>query len=483
MSRSPYIIDRRRFLTALGLGAGSLWLPSLHRGGARAQSNVPKRIVFFISPHGTVPGRWHMREAGRDNQEYDYALGGLAESQFSDILRPLHRHRNKLLIVDGLDRMTTLAEEHQIFFNGKSGDANRHHLAQAALLTSNWPYQGAATARGGALSVDQEIGNTIGQPGRWNSRVYGFNHQHAYNYVGANQPAPREDNAQAAFNDIMGLAPPPDDSPAEPTRADLLNAARASALDKAHEEFDTVMTILGEEDRQKLEQHKALVRDLELGFSLESPVGLTCNPSFSAQGHVIDQFSRVTAMALACDLTRVVTIVTQNIPAQEFGVAPGIDIHQDIAHASSEAGGNTQGIEGMVNYNRTYAEHFARLLDELDSVPEEGGTLLDNTAVVWVTELATGTHALHQAPNVIAGGASGYFRPGRYVHYAGTTPVTAGGINHNLGLPQERLYVSLMHAAGMTNRDFFGLDRVDFGPGFAQNSLSVSLRDPLPRLT
>ena len=43
-------------------------------------------------------------------------------------------------------------------------------------------------------------------------------------------------------------------------------------------------------------------------------------------------------MALACDLTRVATIVTQDIPGNEFGVAPGVDIHQDIAHASEEDG-------------------------------------------------------------------------------------------------------------------------------------------------
>jgi hypothetical protein len=424
-----------------------------------------------------------MREPGRNNQEYDFPLSGLSESQFSDVLRPLHRHRNKLLVVDGLDRMTIFAEEYEHYYNGKPSDINRHHLAQATLLTSTWTYQGAETARGGARSVDQEIGNTIGQPGRWNSRVYGFNHQHAYNYVGANQPAAREQDPQTAFNDIMGLAPPPNQSPAEPTRADLLNAARASALDKASEEFDTMMPILGAADREKLERHKALVRDLELGFSLQVPGGLACNPSFSAQGHVIDQFSRVTAMALACDLTRVVTLVTQDIPGDEFGVGSGVDVHQDIAHASDEDGGSTQGIEGMVNYNNVYAKHFAYLLDQLDSVQEEGGTLLDNTAVVWLTELGTGNHAVHQVPNVIAGGASGYFRTGRYVHYAETTPVTADGRSHNLSLPHERLYVSLMHAVGMTNRDFFGLDRLDFGPGLAQNSLSVSLRGPLPRLT
>jgi hypothetical protein len=312
MSRSPIILDRRRFLTALGLTAGSLCLPSLPGRGAFAQGGDPKRVIFYITPHGTVPGRWHMRQPGRDNEEYDYSLSGLGELEFSDILRPLHRHRDKLLIVDGLARMVTYAEEYRVAELGQSGDINRHHIGQAHLLTNTWAFQGASTARGGSHSVDQEIGNAVGQPGRWNTRVYGFNHQHAYNYVGANQPAPREQDAQAAFSDILGLAPEPSD-PGEPTREDMIRTARASSLDMASREFEAILPKLGSADREKLERHRSLVRDLEVGLSLTPPIG--CDPSFSAQGHVIDQFARITTMALACDLTRVATIVTQNIPS------------------------------------------------------------------------------------------------------------------------------------------------------------------------
>jgi hypothetical protein len=468
MSRSPYILNRRRFMSALGLTAGSLMLPSLPGRRAFAQSGT-KRVLFYITPHGTVPGRWNMRQSGRDDEEYDFPLGGLSEAEFSDILRPLHRHRDKLLVVDGLARMVTYAE-------GDRGapDINRHHLAQAHLLTNTWAYQGAETARGGALSIDQEIGDAVGQPGRWKSRVYGFNHQHAYNYLGANQPAPRQESAGEAFADILGLAPDPTDS-GEPTREDMIRDARASVLDMASEEFATLLPKLSSSDREKLERHRSLVRDLEVGLSVAPPIG--CDPSFSEQGHIIDQFSRLSTLAFACDLTRVVTIVTQDIPGNEFDAAPGLDIHQDIAHASDENGGTPQGIEGMVNYNRVYAEHFAYLLDQLDSVQEDGGTLLDNTAVVWLTELATGTHALNRVPNVIAGGGGGYFRPGRYVHYPQSTTFRLTNDTDTVGPAHERIHVSLMHAMGMTDRRSFGLEQVEVA------GETISLRDPLPRLT
>ena len=77
----------------------------------------------------------------------------------------------------------------------------------------------------------------------------------------------------------------------------------------------------------------------------------------------------------------------------------------------------------------------------------------------------------------IAGGAGGYFRPGRYVHYPQTTLQTSFGKEDLVGPAHERLNVNLMHAMGMTNRSSFGLEQVDIG------GRTISLRDPLPRLT
>ena len=77
---------------------------------------------------------------------------------------------------------------------------------------------------------------------------------------------------------------------------------------------------------------------------------------------------------------------------------------------------------------------------------------------------------------MIAGGGAGYFRPGRYVHYPQTVIELASG-EDLVGPAHERLHVSLMHAMGMTNRSSFGLEQVDIGDN------TISLRDPLPRLT
>lgn len=469
--------DRRRFLAALGLGAGTLALPSL-RTPARASADDPVRVVFYVTPHGTVPNRWRMRQAGMDGSDYDYDLTGRAEGEWSEILRPLYRHRQKLLVVDNLARTTAYGEIHRVQREGLGDDANEHHVAQAHLMTCDYGWQREGnTVIGGARSIDQVIGDAVGQPGRWASRVYGFRHQHPYSFVARGEPSPREDSPMNAFADIVGLVPP--DTSGEPTREELIRAARSSVLDLAADEFDAVLPRLGVEDREKLDRHRQLVRDLEVTLTA-GPMGPACDPMFSADGHEIGQFARIAAMALACDLTRVVTIVTPRLLNMEFGADESINIHQDLAHNSTDdaAGYTPSAVQGMTDYNRVYAEHFATLLDELDSVPENGGTLLDNTMVVWLTELATGTHWLDQTPTVIAGSGCGHFRTGRYVHFASNqlTPFSYGG-DFFIGPPNTQLYVSLMQGMGMPD-DSFGLTELNDRDGNP-----VSLRGALPMLT
>jgi hypothetical protein len=68
-----------------------------------------------------------------------------------------------------------------------------------------------------------------------------------------------------------------------------------------------------------------------------------------------------------------------------------------------------------------HAEMFAHLLGRLRDLQEGDGTMLDNTVVLWVTDVAVGnTHDLTNMPFVLAGGGGGTLRTGRYVRFNGT---------------------------------------------------------------
>jgi hypothetical protein len=99
-----------------------------------------------------------------------------------------------------------------------------------------------------------------------------------------------------------------------------------------------------------------------------------------------------------------------------------------------------------------YATKLAGLLDRLAAVPEGAGTMLDNTLVVWGSELGKGnTHSFAQVPFVVAGGAGGAVRQGRFLQ-------VAAGTTHN------RLLVAMAQAMGATAIQTVGNTDTGAGP-------------------
>jgi hypothetical protein len=484
-------LDRRKFLQALGIGGAALSLPGVLGPASRASAQVaaPRRVLFFVTPHGTVWNSWSMAVPGLGAGTSSAPIAALPDGNWSRILAPLRAHRAKLTIVEGLARTGALEYERAHDSAGAAYDLNRHHFGRAELMTCVDPLQRAGTTCiGGGRSIDQVIGEATGGSGRWSSRVYGSSHGHPYSFVAPGEESARVETPRQAFDDLVGRSLPTASAstPTAPadTRAAAIRRARGSILDFAAREHAAVAARLGALDREKLERHAQLIRDLETSFA-GIPEGspehtLSCDPSWSELGHAMDQFARVTTLALACDTTRVATIVTPDLGPGEIGLPSATDIHQDYAHSSIRESASAFTLEaerGMVEYNLFYANRFAYLLDQLDSVSEGDGTLLDHTAVVWISELGTGTHDLHDLPVVIAGGAGGALRTGQYVRYARDTRIRAGwGFEVDVGPSHARLYGTLMRAMGMST-DRFGLGSVT-----ASDGRTVSLTGALPEL-
>jgi len=478
MTKSTNEFSRRSLLRALGVGAAGLALPGLLGGRARAQVEPPRRVVFFITPHGTVWNAWHMDLAGL-GPSGSVTLSSQPSDRWSPLLAPFASLARKLMVVEGLSRPGAIEYEHAHDRQGDAFDLNRHAFGQAHLMTCVDPLQRpSATCIGGGVSIDQVLGAATSAPGRWASRVYGQGHP--YSFVAAGEESPRVTDPRVAYDDIVGMRAP-STTGAGDARARAIRAARARVLGRAAAEAERLGVGLGRLDREKLARHAQLVRDLEASFSA-APGGAvaSCSPRWVAEAQTLDQWSRVITLALSCDLTRTVTLLAPELDPSQIGLPPGVDVHQDYAHRSNRLQPSTYTAEaerGMVQYVGFFAQRFRTLLDQLDSVPEGDGTLLDHTAVVWMSELATGTHDLHDLPIVVAGGASGRLRTDRYVRYARDTRLAAGwGFEVDAGPAQNRFYVSLMQALGVPG-DRFGITSVPrVGGG------TMSLTGGLPEL-
>ena len=471
-------VNRRQLLKALGLASVS----SSMLGGRSAWSApaaAPKRVVFFVQPHGHVPSGWKMPIPGGPTDAFaERSLLDVPPEEFSKVLRPLHPFRKKLLAIEGLAHTSVLADLIEV--GRKGGDGNNHSLGVAGVLTGAYSAQRLGyAAAGGAISIDQALALRSAGGGRFSSRVYGADYTPnstvtAFSFLGPSQASPMVKDPLTAFHDLVGAVPTHTDRDA------MLQMLRSSVLDTVGNEYQALATRLSSEGQLKLDQHHSLVRDLEMSLATASQRPL-CELTMAEGQPLITSFMKLIRMAFVCDLTRVATFVAPVPQPPEFGYPPEANVHASYAHSSIQGMTSCGQLydpkseRAMNDLGAWYANHFATLLGELDSVKEGDGTLLDNTVVVWVTELATPTHQHNDSCVVVAGGSKGFFRTGRYLRYPQTL-VSPVKDMPRIGESHNRLYVSVMQA--------LGYDDVSFGLAQTTGSdgSTLSLSGPLTEL-
>ena len=226
--------SRRRFLQAAGLGAGGLFLPSLLRGkpASAGVATPPMRLVICYHQHGVPHVNWDMHQGMPANTRWEYGLGGLTEAEFSACLRPLHRHRNKLTVVDGLSLATAIADPY--------GDG--HAKGWVSSLTGGIARETIEGVKSNAAkpSIDQVIKNalraqdaTLTDLASLEIGIYEYNfHAALFGELQAGQPVqrvPHEEQPQCAVR-----PPVPQRRRHRAARSDQGRAARRAGVGGRH---------------------------------------------------------------------------------------------------------------------------------------------------------------------------------------------------------------------------------------------------------
>lgn len=482
-------MSRRRFLQAAGLGAGSLFLPSLTDRRARAApGDPPMRLVICYTEHGVVHDNWKMQFANPPNTRWEYNLGALTADEFSASLQPLHRHRNKLTIVDGLAMATAISDPY--------GDG--HAKGYVSSLTGGIARETVEGIDSNAAkpSLDRIVGDalraqdpTLTDLANMDFGVYKFSgHAPLWSSSGNGGPVQRVPHDEQPRSSLDRLFPNGDGSMPDPRKL-----AQPDVLASVGGMYDRMAQRLSAEDRRKIEQHRNLVRDMESRLRLLN--GLTCGrptiedyrfgevPYIQRYNAHTQSFWDLTAVALSCGITRVVTMQFGGLQAEMLG-ATG-DLHQDFAHPSAPNQINNPqhavAVQRMTEYTAYYASRIAELADQLDAIPEANGTLLDNTIILWVSEISNGGHGHDNWPVVLIGGGQS-IRTGRYLHYERDTLTTTRASyedeNGLIGYPHNHLLVSVARAIGV-DTDTVGDTSVQ--PKKA-GAAAIDLRGPLPGL-
>jgi hypothetical protein len=222
---------------------------------------------------------------------------------------------------------------------------------------------------------------------------------------------------------------------------------------------------LSDADRQALEQHVALLHELER--SLSAPLAACRAPASlepSAVRRTASAMVDIAVAALRCDLTRVVTLDVWQAVGRGQGPRG-----EDIAYAHNSAKGARDWHERVHEFGRVEADRqvlainqwiadevFAALLDGLAASGGEVSPLLDHSLVFWGNELGMNHHN-YSVPALLAGSAGGRLTTGSYIDFVdweGRLRGTQENAPIVEGVPHNRLLVTLLRAFGLDPADY-----------------------------
>lgn len=434
MKRSRF--SRRSVLRGLLAGGGlvSLGLPSFE---AHADCGAfPQRFGVWFWGNGNRPDKWTPEGDG-----VDWTL--------SSELAPLAALQDEITVVSG--------------FSTKVPNLIPHWSGCCGLLTGRTEDgpEDAWTVRG--PTIDQLIAAEIGGDTLYRSLEIGVTTTSAFSYSGPNAHNPAEMDPFALYERIFG------DTFREPGEGGLVDPSlgyRRSALDAVMGDLDTLQGELGYTDRVRLEQHLDGVRDLEtrLARLQEDPPELEAclRPDAPEESYpeidgrpqiaaVSRAMSRLLAMALACDQTRVFHFM-MSAPLSNDMWPDADDGHHNLTHHEPD---EQPQVDAITVYNMT---ELAWFLEELRSIPEGDGTLLDSCLVMATSEVSEGrTHSLDEIPLILGGGACGKIVQGQHIR-----SYTQENVN--------RVSLSLIRAMGVSQASW-GADESEVTDGLSDIEL------------
>jgi hypothetical protein len=410
---------------------------------------APTRLVVFATPNGTRNNMFWPT-----GTETNFTLGPLTT--------PLEPHKSKLTFMKGIKLNAALQPGN---LGGNLG--SEHARGTGGMLTARPLNQGTefesfgntTSGWGSGQSIDQYLVERLNPTTTHKSLQLGVHVRDTevrarISYSASNQPIPpREDPADVFSALFGGMMTPPGENPTPEIQR--LWAQRKSVFDISNAETERLIGLVGMEDRDKLQAHLDSMRDIEARLtgmgSGGTPTGECTPPTLSnVDLNVDDQYAQagqlqmdLAAAALACDQTRIMTFQWSYAESEHlFQFLQVSGNHHGISHDFATSGTNFEA------YNRIqtwYAERLAYFLAKLDSYPEGDGTLLDNTLVLWATEIGESTqHDLMMMPYVFAGSAGGKIRAGRYLDFS------------NAKQDNNQMLVSMAHAMGAEDLTEFG---------------------------
>ena len=377
-------MNRRRFiLCSLGTTLALPGLPSLMAKSldsrsalqvARGAGTGARRFVAIGNLLGFQVKQLFPTTAGADYEK-------------TTLLEPLWDNRSQMTVFRGLD-------------HGVKGGHFAVHSFLSGVLNSE-----AQNRPDGNVTIDQFLADAVGFETRFPSLTVGSESgihggcQIAWTKSGVRVP-PITGPAQL-FEKLFVS-----DSPERQTRRIEENQVQASILDSVLEEANRLTKQVNKEDKDKLNEYLASVRDVEKRLelrqrwtSLPKPQAPFEKPANRNAVEDLPLLYEMIALALQTDSTRIATLeIGGDFLPQNLGI-------DKSHHGLSHHGNDPEAIANLITLEKYQIEHFAKFLTRLASLNDGERTLLDSTAVLFGSGMGdANSHKNSDLPIILAGG-------------------------------------------------------------------------------
>ncbi|MBS1721535.1 MAG: DUF1552 domain-containing protein [Armatimonadetes bacterium] len=407
-------IDRRTFLRGVGVSLALPYLEAMAPLRALASGTQPPvRLAFCFVPNGIDMANWTPATSG--------AL------ELSPILQPLANVKDSLNVVTGLAQMNAFA------LGDGPGD---HARSCAAWLTGVHPKKTSGSDITGGISADQVAAQHIGGSTKFASLEIGCErgalagdcdsgyscaYSSTISWRGPSTPNAKDVSPRAVFERLFGSG--------GQEETNVRRISRRSILDFVSEDADALRSQLGRRDQMKLDEYLQAVKEIETRltkYESENAKEIAAShakPSStpSDRGEHIRLLGDMMILAFQADLTRVCTFMFanegHNRPYREIGITDG---HHDISHHGNEAA----KLEKKKQIDTYHVQQLAYILEKMKATKEAGGSLLDNTLLVYGGGISDGNRHNHdELPILVAGKAGGKLKAGRHLVANAQTPM------------------------------------------------------------
>lgn len=374
-------ISRRTLLRASGVALALPYLEVMPAYGA-AQT---RRMVNICCTLGLYTPSWLPQQDGADYKATEY-------------LKLIDQHRSRYTVFSGL------SHEAQ---NGRQA-----HNSEITWLTS--ARHPGLDGFQNTISMDQAAANHIGYETRFPSIVLGTTSPQSQSYTANGVMVPAESSPAGVFKKLFLRGS------AEEIRRETqsLNDG-GSILDHLLEEGRRLDKQVSASDKHKLNAHFEAVRAAENQLTevqawtnrpkpevgQESPVDIPDNTDLIGR---IELMLNLIPLILQTDSSRVVSLMIQ-----DHGVVPQIAGISKDQHGLSHHGQDATNIAQLKIIETEIIKRFGNLLTELQQPSLAGGSILDETAVLFGSNLGNAaSHSSKQLPILVAGGG---FAHGKHI--------------------------------------------------------------------